>query len=1209
MSFGNSGGGTLTLPSPTHPNHIDVQAAVRSLRRSISRSPSKFQLSRTASQSSDASAHSTNSRNSPSPASPSLRRMASQHFGGFTSQTDNAPTTHSLLAQSPLATPFRPSVKLSLRSTKSSSKVAAGTAPSAVASKPASRNRTSPKGPSIVRRALNVATSSSGNSTPSSSNEIDLAGQENSNIFRARSPAPRRSFEKAKNRHSMHLDMSGASLQAMSRVTESNNTLNSTASPLKRSDATMDLDQTSFGSPKAKRRSYGPGSFGADFNVFENGPASPSFDILDDVSREYDWTSSGDKGTESPASSPAPAAMPRRAGSLRKSTLQQRHVGERTSWGRRHAAHQLSQLSNEVSTPVKNRPRLSLDHYMPPPQRESPFNAGPLPNPSAHAMHQQTYQQTHQPHPLSRTMTTSSSASSMPDDSPTHFPIISEKPRALMNWSKSLPIGAVRPTADNDAPIGGSISTPDYKAAKPFLGAFASTGLVSKMNRNPELEPVGRGGAAVPDTPCKRQVNSFATYPPHPTSSGKARGRHIRHTFGAPSTPFNAMTSQSEATKPIGEQSARPGLFSGFGSKHARKGSLLSLYSDDGRTSFDNNGDSQMTTDGDVPPTPTKQQLLQSCSNLDLLTNDSPTGNRHMAAPMSAIGAASWQQDPPPSCEYTPSKGPCNDGQGGNAVSIRDASNPTTPVVRAPAPPITISLSSFRRTRAKRGSCSTPAPLETRMMSSIDKPIRRAEFAKTNRVITASPLQRLEFVEKASPRTPRDVDAAPDASRLSISNPGEGFLFPSSSGKNSAFPPATPTTRQDSFSLFHDRRAITPTNGLAPHQVDASLLSRFGKVDYIGQGEFSQVYRVVEVDQSATIQPPSFFSTPTHRTPPSPSPGKIFAVKKLRLPIKGTNDRALRLREVTALEAVRGFDHVLHLIDTWEDNDNLYIQTDYCEEGSLDLFLAGVGMKGRLDDFRIWKIMLELSQGLQHIHNAGFVHLDLKPANIFIDFEGSLKIGDFGMAAALPVEKGPDFEGDREYLAYEVLRGEIDKPADVFSLGLIMLEIAANVKLPDNGATWTALRKGDFGEVPTLTQDANIVLRDATGIPVEETERSMGVMSDDGHSTKQSRRSYTFRGGIRQSGDIFGLAKKSELLLPPDFMRDAANTNSLDNVVKWMLTAEPMYRPTVSQLLELHALHWVATRHRAGATVFEGNWGPSDESTEPILLDTEMTDV
>jgi mitosis inhibitor protein kinase SWE1 len=236
--------------------------------------------------------------------------------------------------------------------------------------------------------------------------------------------------------------------------------------------------------------------------------------------------------------------------------------------------------------------------------------------------------------------------------------------------------------------------------------------------------------------------------------------------------------------------------------------------------------------------------------------------------------------------------------------------------------------------------------------------------------------------------------------------------------------------------------------------------------------------------------------------------------------------------------------------------------------------------------------------------------LDLKPANIFINFEGTLKIGDFGMATTLPAETGPDFEGDREYLAPEVIRGEIGKPADIFSLGLIMLEIAANVKLPENGATWTALREGDFGEVPVLTQDASAILRDATGIPMDDSERNGGTGETDNGATKPFRRAYALRGSSRPSGgDIFGLGRKNELLQPPQFMSDAQHPNSLDVVVKWMLTAETVLRPNIEQLLQLDALRWVQSRHRAGATVFEGNWGPSDEQLEPMSLDTEMTDV
>ncbi|KAK6951187.1 hypothetical protein Daesc_007718 [Daldinia eschscholtzii] len=1209
----SNSGGTLTLPSPTHPHHhVDVQAGLRSLRRSLSRSPSKFALVRTTSQSSsDAS----------SPSSPCIRRVQSQYFGqnnSIHSPPGNQPHT-----QSPLATPFRPSVKLSLRSAKSTKSPT-----SASSNKTISRHRTSPRSP--TRRALTQA-SASGNSYPPLTPIPSLApvpsGQENINIFCTRSPGPRKAAERTANRHSVHLDMTGSSQFGASRFGDASNstTTTSVTSPLKRNDATMNIDQTFTGSPRPKRRSYGPTSLSADFNVYDHGPGSPNADAQDDATREYDWTGSISPNVSEPLASLASHAALRRAGSLRKSTLQQR---ERTSWGKRHAAQQLSQNSSEVTTPQrertswgrrgasqsaqspnetttpngKGRPRLSLDHFMPPPPPESPFNTpSPLPNSSLHMVSQQAQQ----PHPLSRAMTTSSSNSSLSTDSPTQFQIpVAEKSRAPMNFSKSLPIGT------NHKPSHGiaSLSTPDYKHEKPYEGAFASTGLVSKMDLHKKQFSISAYGA-VPDTPCKKPPSGFATYPPPPmTGNIKARGRHIKYAFERPPSPFESITP-NRPENPFTDQ-PRPVLFGGFG--HSRRVSQLSMCSDDGRSPLGKLGGSESSNDGDLPPTPTKQQTAsRSTSGLSRLSTESPTSNRRLPASMSPFGTgAALQQDPAASCKYHLPKRSCNDRQGReNATPVEGAVNLPTPAVQETCSNTCLSLPSFSRSRAQRGSFSSPARLETRSMKTpLVKPPAKVQFAKSSPVITASPLERLEFAEKTtSPRTPQGNCAPLDASRLSISNANDGFLFPGTGDRHTPFPPATPTTRHENVPAFFERRAITPINGMPSHDLDEGLISRFGKVEFIGKGEFSYVYKVTEAAQPARMVQSSFFSTPTHRAT-SPPASKVYAVKKLTLPIQGNKDRALRFREVSVLENLKGCDHILQLVNSWEDEGCLYIQTEYCEEGSLNAFLSFVGLKGRLDDFRIWKIMLEIGKGLKHIHDAGYIHLDLKPANIFINFEGTLKIGDFGLTTALPIEKGPDLEGDREYLAPEALRGEIGKPTDMFSFGLIMLEIAANVKLPENGTTWAGLREGDFSEVPVLTQDAGAIMRDANGMPLDESDRSVGLFGDD-RATPASRRNYNFRSTTRQSADIFGLGRKSELQHPPDFMKDPDHPSSLDIIVKSMLAPDPMMRPTISQLLDLEAANWVASRQRAAATVFEGNWGPADEVSAPISLDTEMTDV
>ncbi|KAI1778158.1 hypothetical protein F4818DRAFT_288148 [Hypoxylon cercidicola] len=1208
----SNSGGTLTLPSPTHPHHhhhVDVQAGLRSLRRSLSRSPSKFPLMRTTSQSS--------SEPGSSPSSPSIRRVQSQYFGQNTSlHTPSGSQPHT---QSPLATPFRPNAKLSLRSAKSTKSPASTSNLNKSLSRHRTSPRTSPRSPS--RRALSQA-STSGNSVPSStpSPSIELApsGQENTNILRVRSPAPRKASEKATNRHSMHLDMSGSSQLGTTRFSDLNTIANPVASPLKRSDATMSLDQQLSGNPNRKRRSYGPANLDSDFNIFNHGSLSPSSVFQDDSStREYELTSSCTTNISEPQASMASSPAMRRAGSLRKSTLQQRerswgkrHAAqqlsqtsgeagtprrERTSWGKRQAAQHLATIPNETATPnAKNRPRLSLDHFIPPQPRESPFSTqGPLPNPSAHMLNQQT----HQPHPLSRAMTTSSN-STLGDESPTLPAPYVERSRAPMNFSKSLPVGTVRPQPEKPGQAFGSVSTPNYKNAKPFEGAFASTGLVSKRFHNPELGTSVSAYGAVPDTPCKKpQTGNFATFPQPWSGNAKQRSRPVRHTFGI-TTPFDPATPNRSST--LFAEQPRPVHF-GF-SKHSRKGSLLSLYSEDGRSPSRKIGDGESSNDGDLPPTPTKQlPMSQASSRKSKLSNESPTTNRHLPISMSPLGdGTTLQQEPAATCKYSPSKLLCNDGEGkGNIVFTDDTSELPTPVVQGMPSPVLLPPS-FSRSRAECRQFYVPTPLEMNSMAALVRSPARVHCAKNNSVSVASPLERLEFAENGSPRTPQGGIVPPDASRLSISNPTDGLLFPGTDSQKPAFPPATPTARHGNGPLFFERRAITPINGIS-QELDGSLMARFGRVEPIGKGEYSMVYKVTEIGEVARAAHQSFFSTPTSRTP-SPV-GKVYAVKKLTSPIIGRRDRALRLREVYVLERLRGCDHIVQLIKDWEDNDCLYIQTEFCEEGSLDRFLNYVGVRGRLDDFRIWKIMHEISKGIRHIHSAGLIHLDLKPANIFIDHQGTLKIGDFGLSTPFPPEKGPDLEGDREYLAPEALRSEIGQAADIFALGLIIMEIAANVKLPENGATWSALREGDFSDVPTLTLDSTSIVRDANGMPLDDSDRGVTVFGERPPSR------YKFQRAARQSGDIFGFGRKSELQEPPDFMKNPMHPYSLDAVVKWMLSSEPECRPTVYQILGFDVINWVSSRRRAAATVFEGNWGPADEVMQPISLDVQMTDV
>ena len=241
-------------------------------------------------------------------------------------------------------------------------------------------------------------------------------------------------------------------------------------------------------------------------------------------------------------------------------------------------------------------------------------------------------------------------------------------------------------------------------------------------------------------------------------------------------------------------------------------------------------------------------------------------------------------------------------------------------------------------------------------------------------------------------------------------------------------------------------------------------------------------------------------------------------------------------------------------------------------------------------------------QGVKYIHDSGFIHLDLKPANVFIDWEGVLKIGDFGLASTWPAPADIDGEGDREYIGPEVLSGRFDKPADIFALGMIMLEIAGNIILPDNGTSWQRLRAGDMSDLPSLTWSSESSLaRDQSGDPVNDLSTNgfneTLCVSDGDDDTFKFLRVLAPRSH-----------RPEELVKPPNFMVDPDDNEALDKIVQWMISPQPDERPAIDQVYHCGGVQWVEKRRRAGGTIYEGNWGPADD----VLgdgHDIDMTDA
>lgn len=924
MSFSNSHGGSFALPSPTHGPRLDVDSAVRTLRRSMSRSPSGLNL-RTHYASPDGFKVA-------SPSTPCRRyRPTPQHQ-----------QQQLLVPEHPHSAPPAPdlrSSRLSLRALKATR--------TASPSRPLARARASPKSP--FRRPLNH-TADAGNSAQQPplflTNSLSSTGQENN---KSSTNSPARPNLAKPSRHSLHLDVSGASQNAIFEAlnTKAGSPIISNTGALKRSDATMNLDQPNQGSPVAKRRSmHGIASFaaefGGDFDFGFQNMSPQGFDIHEDAATDSESLVGEGWGTQTPSH------LPKRSSSLRKSTLQQRH-GEKggLSFGRRNGERQLAEMRNtDLATPVKNRPRLSTDQFCPPPAapRESLFSSVvPLPSASMHMMENKGM---HQPHPLSKTLSTSSSGNSLTEETDQYAPVPQERcrPHQVPFFARSLPLNATRPTARPPHDHTRAVAATPNQQGQLWPGAFNTTGLISKVNRNLDDDDKK---LAPPDTPCKKHNHNFATFPPPLGSALKKKKKsNNRNSFGGiPSTPFTPAASNEPDT--FGNQGKGLHIFQRTSTaRSARRGGLLfqSETYDMPKLLDDMNND--MAQLEDVPPTPTKNSVTPSLSNLSEQSLDqsleSPSANRTAMLPMSAVRPATNRQQ---SCKSHSNLPRIPEGTAkSNTYALEWPS--VQDVQRSIAPHM--SLASFGRSRAQRGF-RPPAPLGTSVPASPSLNLSQESFTKAYLQHSASPVS-----GRRTPQTPQEHVLPLDTSRLSISQgTGEAPL-----SENSMPPPVTPTTVRDfksSTSVF-----ITPVNGRTNLDIDSSLYTRFDKVEQIGKGEFSTVYRVVQNEHRYNTFDVLASSTPQTTTPQSSAKAEVYAVKKSRYPFQGLKDREIKQREAHILKALCHAEHVVRYVSDWEHQFHLYIQTEFCEEGTLEKFLGNVGFGGRLDDFRIFKILQDL---------------------------------------------------------------------------------------------------------------------------------------------------------------------------------------------------------------------------------------------------------
>jgi serine/threonine-protein kinase len=175
-----------------------------------------------------------------------------------------------------------------------------------------------------------------------------------------------------------------------------------------------------------------------------------------------------------------------------------------------------------------------------------------------------------------------------------------------------------------------------------------------------------------------------------------------------------------------------------------------------------------------------------------------------------------------------------------------------------------------------------------------------------------------------------------------------------------------------------------------------------------------------------------------------------------------------------------------------------YLVMELVDGDSLEVLLQ----KGALAPERALDIALQMADALEAAAKSNVVHRDLKPANIFLNKDGRVKIGDFGVAKVIDSQsrgEGHTIVGTVYYMAPEQARGvPVDARSDLYSLGCMLYEMLTG-KVPFDGETPAEVLQRQLSESPPplsseLPESAERVVRRAMAKRPEERYQSATEM-------------------------------------------------------------------------------------------------------------------
>jgi serine/threonine protein kinase len=170
---------------------------------------------------------------------------------------------------------------------------------------------------------------------------------------------------------------------------------------------------------------------------------------------------------------------------------------------------------------------------------------------------------------------------------------------------------------------------------------------------------------------------------------------------------------------------------------------------------------------------------------------------------------------------------------------------------------------------------------------------------------------------------------------------------------------------------------------------------------------------------------------------------KQVAVKKLDSINQGTKEFLAEVQTIGSINHI----HLVRLIGFCVEKSHRLLVYEYMPNGSLDKWIFRKHQTTPLDWKTRLRVITDVAKGLAYLHSdcrQTIAHLDIKPQNILLDEQFAAKVADFGLAKLIDHEQSSvmtRLRGTPGYLAPEWLTSVINEKVDVYSFGIVIMEI------------------------------------------------------------------------------------------------------------------------------------------------------------------------